>query len=202
MKKVLCFGDSNTFGFNPKTGERYQKNERWSGILSDKAKNEFKIIEAGCNNRTCIAQNPQGSEYIGNKILSKYLKSDVDVVILALGINDVQFLFDVSIEEIKIGMEKLINISKNINPNIEIIIVSPSVISKDVLSGYFACQFNEISIQKSKHISKNYFDLSKKYDCKFLDLNEIAKVSKCDGLHYEIEEHKTIAEKIYQILKQ
>lgn len=202
MKKVLCFGDSNTFGFNPKTGERYQKNERWSGILSDKAKNEFKIIEAGCNNRTCIAQNPQGSEYIGCEILPKYLKSDVDVVILALGINDVQFLFDVSIEEIKIGMEKLINISKNINPNIEIIIVSPSVISKDVLSGYFACQFNEISIQKSKHISKNYFDLSKKYDCKFLDLNEIAKVSKCDGLHYEIEEHKTIAEKIYQILKQ
>ncbi len=201
MKKVLCFGDSNTFGFIPKNGGRYSKNERWSGILSEISKQEFEIIEAGCNNRTCVAKNVQGIEYIGVKILSKYVKEDIDTVILALGINDVQFLYDVTVDNIKNGMEELINISKTINPNIEIVIVSPNSVTEDIFNGYFVCQFNETSIEKSKQISEKYFELSKKYNCKFLDLNKIAKVSKFDGLHYEKEEHEKIAKKMYEILK-
>ena len=201
MKKVLCFGDSNTFGFNPKDGSRYSKNERWSGILSIISKTEFEIIEAGCNNRTCVAKNVQGKEYIGTEVLEKYLKSDIDKVILALGINDVQFLYDVTTDDIKNGMEKLINISKTINPDIEIIIVSPNRISDDIFDGYFVCQFDKTSIEKSKYISEKYLELSKKYNCKILDLNKLTEVSKYDGLHYEKEEHEKIAKKIYEILK-
>ena len=37
MKKVLCFGDSNTFGFIQESGKRYDKNTRWSGILAQLA---------------------------------------------------------------------------------------------------------------------------------------------------------------------
>lgn len=32
--KVICFGDSNTYGYNPRTwlGGRYDANSRWVGI--------------------------------------------------------------------------------------------------------------------------------------------------------------------------
>ena len=33
MKKILCYGDSNTFGFNPENGKRFDNLTRWSGIL-------------------------------------------------------------------------------------------------------------------------------------------------------------------------
>lgn len=33
MKKILCYGDSNTFGYNPANGLRFDENNRWSGIL-------------------------------------------------------------------------------------------------------------------------------------------------------------------------
>ena len=36
MKKILCYGDSNTFGFNPTDLTRYNEDQRWSGILKNK----------------------------------------------------------------------------------------------------------------------------------------------------------------------
>ena len=73
MKTVLCFGDSNTFGYNPVDGTRYPESIRWSGILKQNLKEEYNVIEAGCNNRTCFIDNPDGIEQTGYKILSKYL---------------------------------------------------------------------------------------------------------------------------------
>ena len=60
MKKILCYGDSNTFGYNPETGGRYDKNTRWSGILSYLLKENYEIIEEGMNNRTAFFKNPEG----------------------------------------------------------------------------------------------------------------------------------------------
>ena len=59
MVEIVCFGDSNTFGFNPKNGKRYDENTRWSGILKRKLKDKFNVIEAGCNNRTCYSINKE-----------------------------------------------------------------------------------------------------------------------------------------------
>ena len=32
---ILCFGDSNTHGYNPKDTTRFEKNIRWTGILQN-----------------------------------------------------------------------------------------------------------------------------------------------------------------------
>ena len=65
MKKILCFGDSNTFGFNPETGARFDKNSRWSGILASLLFPEYEIIEEGMNNRTGFFKNPEGLKQSG-----------------------------------------------------------------------------------------------------------------------------------------
>ena len=33
MKKIICYGDSNTFGYNPKDGSRFDENIRWTSDL-------------------------------------------------------------------------------------------------------------------------------------------------------------------------
>ena len=45
MKKILCYGDSNTFGFNPANGSRYSEEQRWSGRLKELLKPDYEIIE-------------------------------------------------------------------------------------------------------------------------------------------------------------
>ncbi len=48
MKQVLCFGDSNTWGYNGATKGRYAWEDRWTGILQDRlADRKVHIIEEG-----------------------------------------------------------------------------------------------------------------------------------------------------------
>ena len=36
MKQIICFGDSNTYGYIPGTGKRYPWGIRWTSILNEK----------------------------------------------------------------------------------------------------------------------------------------------------------------------
>ena len=57
MKNILCYGDSNTFGFNPVDGSRYKKQERWTGVLAEILGSEYNVFEKGCNTAIQKMQN-------------------------------------------------------------------------------------------------------------------------------------------------
>ena len=202
MKKILCFGDSNTYGFIPSSGKRYDENSRWSGILKKLLREEYEIIEAGCNNRTAFCDNPAGVNETGYKVLPSLLTQDIDCVILAVGINDLQYLYNISMKDYENGLENLIGIVRTKLPRAKIILLSPSVITEDILNSCFAAMFDETSIEKSKQLSAIYERAARKENCKLLDLKKIASPSKTDGLHYEKIEHIKIANAIFDLINQ
>lgn len=200
MKKVLCFGDSNTFGFIPESGKRYDKNTRWSGILAKLATEKVEIIEAGCNNRTAFTDNPAGFEQTGYKVLPTLLNKDLDCVILAIGVNDLQFFYNPTLEEIENGMRRLVDIVREQCPKAEIILVSPARLTDNIFNGYFRAMFDKISIEKSLHLSEIYESIAKEKNCRFADWDKIVTVSPKDGLHLEPDAHKKIAEAMFESL--
>lgn len=202
MKKILCFGDSNTYGYIPNNGARYDKNTRWTGVLSLLSHGKFEIIEDGCNNRTAFAANPAGKIFTGYEILPELLTDDFDAVVLAIGINDTQFLYNLSSIEIASGVEKLINIVKVKSPQAKILLVAPSILTDDVLNGNFACLFDRTSIEKSRQLPLLYKKIAEKQNIEFFDLNSVAKTSSLDGLHYAPEQHLKIAQVIFTILSE
>ena len=202
LKKILCFGDSNTYGYIPNNGARYDKNTRWTGVLSLLSHGKFEIIEDGCNNRTAFAANPAGKIFTGYEILPELLTADFDAVVLAIGINDTQFLYNLSPIEIAGGVEKLINIVKVKSPQAKILLVAPSILTDDVLNGSFACLFDRTSIEKSRQLPLLYQKIAEKQNIKFFDLNSVAKTSSLDGLHYAPEQHLKIAQAIFTVLSE
>ena len=202
LKKILCFGDSNTYGYIPNNGARYDKNTRWTGVLSLLSLGKFEIIEDGCNNRTAFAANSAGKIFTGYEILPELLTDDFDAVVLAIGINDTQFLYNLSSIEIASGVEKLINIVKVKSPQAKILLVAPSILTEDVLNGNFACLFDRTSIEKSRQLPLLYQKIAEKQNIEFLDLNSVAKTSSLDGLHYAPEQHLKIAQAIFTILSE
>lgn len=54
MTTILCYGDSNTYGYNPVNGLRYPKGVRWTGVLQKMLGEEYEVIEEGCNGRTTV----------------------------------------------------------------------------------------------------------------------------------------------------
>ena len=47
QKNILCFGDSNTHGYNSKTGGRFTVEERWTKLLQRKLGDDYYVIEEG-----------------------------------------------------------------------------------------------------------------------------------------------------------
>lgn len=194
MKKVLCFGDSNTYGFIPESKRRYDENIRWAGILKSLLGSDYEIVEAGCNNRTAFKDNPFGDEVTGYKILPKYLDETFDIVILSIGINDSQPAYDADIETIKQGMESFVDLAKALSPNSKFILVSPARLSEAVLrNGYFSKLFDKKSVEKSMLYSSLYEKIAADKGCIFVDWDKIVTVSDIDGLHFSAESHKKIA---------
>lgn len=199
MKKVLCFGDSNTYGFIPSSGGRYGKDVRWTGVLQKLLGAGFNVIEEGCNNRTCFAENPDGKLFTGIKILPELLTPDLDFVILSIGVNDLQFQYGRNLSDFSTGIGALIELVKSKSHSAKIILASPPIIRKNILKSFFAAMFDSESIEKSLKLPEIYEKCAKEKGCIFLDLNKIVKTSDIDGLHYEAEEHRKIAEAFAQL---
>ncbi len=200
MKRVLCFGDSNTFGYNPHNGNRYNKNIRWTGILQKFAGDNYEIIEAGGNNRTAFSDNPEGVAYTGYKLIQEYLKDNFDCIILAIGINDLQKFYNPTLEQFQKSMQSFVSLVVEQPAASEIIILAPSHIRENILNSNFRFLFDEASVEKSKQITPIYEKIAKDYHCKFLDLNKLVQTSDIDGLHYEADQHKIIAENVIKLL--
>ena len=62
MKQILAYGDSNTWGLVPGTGERYPEHIRWTGILRKAvAPCGYTVLEDGVCGRTTVFQDPSRS---------------------------------------------------------------------------------------------------------------------------------------------
>lgn len=63
LKTVLCFGDSNTFGYDPigvAAGERarYPFEERWPGAMQRLLGSGWRVVEEGLSGRTTVHDDP------------------------------------------------------------------------------------------------------------------------------------------------
>ena len=201
IKTILCYGDSNTFGYIPKSGLRYDSNTRWTGLLQQFLGTDFKVIEEGCCDRTGFKDNPKGELFSAQKhfptVLSKYNK--IDIIILALGTNDLQFQYNITDLEIENGLNKLIVYAKSKSNNV--ILIPPIRLKENLLNGFFKIQFDEKSIEKSKYVGDIYKKSAKEYNCIIFDINEFTAPSNDDGLHYDTESHKIIAEKLKELFR-
>lgn len=63
MKQVLCFGDSNTWGYDGESRKRLPWGVRWTSLLQEKLnKEEYRVIEEGLCGRTTVFEDRSATE--------------------------------------------------------------------------------------------------------------------------------------------
>ncbi|MBR6228562.1 MAG: acylhydrolase, partial [Eubacterium sp.] len=157
MKTVLCYGDSNTYGFDPRTGFRYPEGIRWTSRLAAQLGEEYRVIEEGCNGRTTIFDDPLEGWKNGLDYLKPCLNSHkpVDIVILMLGSNDLKETFHASPAGIADGAGVLVKTIQEFTQEKQgfvpkIILVSPPEIGEDIRHSGFYGSFLENAIDRSR----------------------------------------------------
>ena len=200
MKKILCYGDSNTYGYNSTDGSRFDDTIRWTALLQNKLGSDFEVINEGVCDRCGFVDNDKGFLFSAQRHFPKMMAKtkDIDILVLWIGTNDLQSKYDISFKQIENGLEKLIVIAKNYAK--KVIIIPPIILDNKILEGYFKYQFDEISISKSKKVCDIYRKLSNAYGLNYFDLNEFVKPSNSDGLHYDEIGHGIIAKKLAKFI--
>jgi lysophospholipase L1-like esterase len=95
MKRILCFGDSNTWGYIPGTGslQRFPEGVRWTSLLQQRLGSTYNVIEFGlCG---CESSGKHTNMFFNTDAQSLYssvlvASSPVDVMIIMLGTNDLK----------------------------------------------------------------------------------------------------------------
>lgn len=198
-KNILCFGDSNTYGYVPDSGERFSKDVRWTSVLGAMLGDNYKVFEAGCNNRACFVEHIDGDKFIGTKFIHKYKPYNIDIIITSLGVNDLQKNYKPDIQELEQGFERYINaIRKDFGS--KIIILAPPIVKTVVLKTWFSELFDETSVETSRLLPNLWKKVAEKTGVYYLNLNEKIEVSNIDGLHFDKNAHRTIAEELAQFI--
>jgi len=203
MRTVLCFGDSNTYGYIPGNGKRYASDIRWTGILKNKFKNkDVEIVEEGLVGRTTVFEDSVRPGRKGSDFLIPLLEthSEVDELVLMLGTNDCKSLYKASAHVIGMGVETLVKQAKSFNPNLKILLISPIHLGENVWKDDFDPEFDENSVLVSKKLAGEYLSIAEKYNCDFLNAADVAEPSEADQEHLTVDGHRKLAEAIEKLI--
>lgn len=206
MKTILCYGDSNTWGYNPDTGERFPRDERWTGVLQRDLGEDYHVIEEGLNGRTTVWKDPVEGEHLdGKAYLVPCLESHapLDLVVIMLGTNDLKARFSVPAADIAAGAGVLVDIVQRseAGPNETappVLLLAPPPVAK--LTDFDA--MFEGAGPKSHLLAQTYRQVAEEYECAFFDTAEVIVSSDIDGIHLELSEHRKLGKAVATLVEQ
>ena len=180
--RILCFGDSNTYGYDPRGffGDRYGAEDRWVDLLVKQTGHE--CINAGANGQE-IPHNPYAI-----RLLAEH--APVDIFLVMLGTNDL--LQGASAEEATARMEAFLN---QLPPHCKsILLVSPPPMKRGTWVPA------DTLVAESIHLAEKYKLLSEKLNILFVDTRAWNIDLTFDGVHFTEEGHHSFANHLMEVI--
>lgn len=192
MPRILCFGDSNTWGYDPATEDRFDEQTRWTSVLQAALGADFTVIEEGLNGRTTVWNDPIEGYKNGHDYLVPCLETHrpLDLVVLMLGTNDLKRRFSLSAYDIAQGAAVLLRAIAYSKAGRDgnapsVLLLAPPPVAK--LTNF--AEMFEGSEAKSLLLGQHYRAVAVEYNVAFLDTSTVIRSSDIDGIHFEAEEH-------------
>ena len=202
--RILCYGDSNTFGYIPGRGGRYNRHTRWPGRLQELLGSEYQVIEEGLCGRTTAFEDmtEPGRNGLDRVRVAVERSLPLYVLIIMLGSNDCKAQFGASAAEIAGGLEQVAAQARGGEASgFRVLLVAPAAMTDRVMHSGFGSEFDQRSIKVSKELAEAYEALAGKCGCDFLDGSKVTQVSEIDGLHLDAEGHGRLAEAVVKYLQ-
>lgn len=203
MKDLLCFGDSNTYGYDPESRLRYGHDERWTGILSrELLPFGIRVDEEGLCGRTTDFEDQYRIGKRGSDALPGLLESySPEAVIIMLGTNDCKSYYRNTASAITDGLKKLIGQVREYSSQARILLISPIHLASGVGEKGFDEEFDEDSVKLSRELRSAYSELADRTGCEFLAASDYASPSAVDREHLDRSGHRALAAAIFNKVK-
>jgi lysophospholipase L1-like esterase len=194
-KTILCYGDSNTWGHNPDTFDRYPAEVRWPGVLRAELGSAYHVIEEGLCGRTTVWDDPVEDLMSGARYLYPCLKTHrpIDAVVIMLGTNDLKYRYHLSAFDIAEAAGRLGNIVRSSEAGPAggtpkaLIVCPPPITETGVFAEMFRCGH-----ETSLGLHAEFARMGKERDFPILFADEVASSSPVDGIHLSSSAHAAI----------
>ncbi len=201
MTAILCYGDSNTWGYEASTTERLGRWDRWPGVLQRALGDDVHVIEEGQNGRTTVFDVPFEADRNGLTHLPVALQTHhpLDAVVIDLGTNDL-FLPGVNAYHVAHGAMKLAEVvlASDAGPAdgapLVLVVVPPPFAPL----GQWDQDASPGAEGESQRLSQAFVDTAAAVqeedgiNVPLLDLRDHVTSSPIDGIHFEADGHRAI----------
>lgn len=205
---VLCFGDSLTWGFDPKDRSRYGHNVRWTRLLQKELGGGYFVEDDGLNGRTTVYEDPIMGDRNGLAHLNTALNSHkpIDLLVLMLGTNNLKARFALSAEEIAQSLNRLLQLAltSDCGPDgtaPKLLLMSPPPLG-DMAGTPFEAQFNEKSVRESHRLAEQYRLKAGEFGVPFFDTGTVITTSAIDAIHFDPEPQADLAKAVAKQVKE
>lgn len=201
-KRVLVFGDSNTWGWVPiEQGvptTRYPSAEQWPEVMREKLGPDYEIVVDALSGRTTDVDDAtapmggaalNGAEYLPAAIAAHL---PLDLVVIMLGTNDTKAQFKRTPFRIALGAGHLIEIAQSSGnmfgggwyayPAPKVLLVSPPPMAKQtVFSEVFE---GDVGVERSKGLAPAYKAIADAAGAAFFDAGSVIQTDGVDAVHF------------------
>lgn len=184
--KILCFGDSNTYGYDPRSfwGDRYGREDRWVDLLAEKLGCE--AVNAGENGRQIPYRDRQLQA--AGALLNR--EKPLDLLVILLGTND---LLQGELPETAAARMAVFLESLDIDPG-RILLIAPPPMQL----GQWVPSLE--LVDASAGLSRQYEALARRLGVVFADAGMWDIPLTFDGVHFTEEGHRAFAEALLPIM--
>jgi lysophospholipase L1-like esterase len=188
MKTILCFGDSNTWGYIPGSdGERFPRADRWPVRLQAALGAEYEVVAEGLNGRTATMDSPVAEGRNGLTYLLPCLHSHapLDLVVIYLGTNDLGDRYSLPAPDAATAVGRLVKVVRDSESGPaggapRTLVVCPPPFGRVDPERSFAH-----AREKSRLTGRFFREMAELLGCELLDLDGVASYSDDDGIHLD-----------------
>ena len=186
---VICFGDSNTYGYDPRSylGGRYDPDSRWVDILA--VETGWSVCNMGQNGREIPSSAPS-------------FPAATDLLSVMLGTNDLRFTDAWGAAEGAAALVKKIRLynrmeeSTHIFPGKPRILLIAPILARADLDNRDVIERWRSYPQKSRGFAAAYAAVAAELGVDFLNAAAYADPSAVDGIHMEASGHAALGEAV------
>ena len=181
--KILCFGDSNTYGYDPRSyfGSQYPAQHRWVDLLAKKL--NCKAVNAGENGR----EIPRWDGELQGFDLMLSNQKPLDLLLVMLGGNDL--LQGNSVEAVAQRMEAFL--SRIPLEKSQIVLIGPPQMKPG------AWIIDDRLLEDCVRLNAAYATAAQKLGVRFVDAADWDIEVTFDGVHYSEKGHQTFAQQLF-----
>lgn len=216
--RVLVFGDSNTWGWNPIAAgfpaKRHDDATRYGGVIDNALPHVDVLVDGQVGRRTDIDNNDkialvEASDFNGAKALPEVIarQMPLDLVVIMLGTNDLQAGVGRSPAEVAksaFGLAKLVQGSGKpvftAYPAPKVLVVAPPALgdtSKTPLKGLF-----QAGEAPSKQLGSAFAKEASKTGIAFFDAGSVTATDGVDGVHLTAQNHQALGQALAPVVTQ